>query len=258
MIQKDQVVSNAVANTITAADGASSLVTSIVLPAGALSTSSTTVTVISNPAPPAAPPSGVGVPGLGASIVFANGQSLLSGGQLASLSFSYLDADADGVVDGTTVVASQMKVFSFNPVSGAWQQDAATTVDAVNHTVTGLTPHFSFFSVFAVAAAANLGNIRVYPNPFKPNGADPNEGRPFTAADPNSGIIIDNLPVDFHLKIFTLAGELVAHFDSSSGPGKVRWDARNDVGRDVASGIYFAVITSQGTQKVTKKIAIIR
>ncbi len=259
MIQRRQVISNSVDNTVTAGDGASSMIANIVIPAGALSTSSTTITVVPNPGPPAPPPGGVGVPNLGVSILLGNGQTMLSGGQLGSISFSYQDPNKNGTVGATGVPVSQLKVFSYNAVSGNWQQDAATTLDTVNELVFGLTPHFSFFSAFGVPPTANLGTIRIYPNPFKPNGPNSDEGRPFNAADPNSGIIIDNLPADYQIKIYTISGSLVAHFNSlGAGAGKVQWDAKNDMGKDVASGIYFVVITSQGTMTATRKVAILR
>jgi hypothetical protein len=107
-------------------------------------------------------------------------------------------------------------------------------------------------------AAADLSQARVYPVPFKPNGGDPDYGAPFSAGNPNSGIIFDNLPRAATIKIYTISGRLVTSFDSNAPTGRIQWDARNGSGRDVATGYYLAVITSPGMPALTKKLLIIR
>jgi hypothetical protein len=53
-----------------------------------------------------------------------------------------------------------------------------------------------------------------------------------------------------------MTGQLVAQLNA--GASVQVWDARNGSGRDVASGLYFAVITSPGNSTLTKKLLIIR
>ena len=170
---------------------------------------------------------------------------------------SYRDDDGDGFVDGTTARAEALQMFSAAGAAGPWKRDVASSVDAGRKTVTGLTPHFSFFALF-VPCAADLSAVRVYPVPYKPNGSNADEGVPFRAGDPKSGIIFDNLPDAVEIKIYALTGRLVARFSSASSSGKLQWDVKNEAGRDVASGLYFAVVSSPGHKSVTKRILIIR
>ena len=47
-------------------------------------------------------------------------------------------------------------------------------------------------------------------------------------------------------------------FSTENGSGTYQWDARNDAGRNVASGGYFAVVSSPGLGRVVKRLAILR
>ena len=102
------------------------------------------------------------------------------------------------------------------------------------------------------SAAADTSEVRVYPIPYRPGSGNPDLGGGGT------GIVFDRLPASASIKINTVSGQLVASFDASSASGMFRWDARNGGGRDVASGLYIAVITSPSGKTVTKKLLIIR
>lgn len=249
-IQKDQVVTNTVASTLrTGGVNAGDPEILITLPAGALS-STATVSIISNPVIPAtATPSGFTLVGSALQIDLSNGQTVLNAP--ANLTLSY-PSSADG--------AGQLQIQSYDPGTGLWSAIGSPTVDTVLRRVTAATPHFSTFAIIAGGGApqANLDSVRVYPNPFKPNGSDPNEGKTYTASDDTSGIIFDRLPATVSLKIYTLSGRLVAQYDVTNGTGALRWDAKNTDGRDVASGGYFAVIRSPGAKPIVKKLLIIR
>jgi hypothetical protein len=101
-------------------------------------------------------------------------------------------------------------------------------------------------------AAADTSQVRVYPIPYRPGSGNPDLGGGGT------GIVFDRLPAVASIKIHAVTGQLVASFDASAASGSVKWDARNGDGRDVASGLYLAVITSPSGKTVTKKILIIR
>jgi hypothetical protein len=249
-----QLVSPGVVNTISAADPTSAFVAKVLFSPTSLTASSGTVrvTVLTNPNPPAGPPTGARGANLGLDVTMSTG---LAG--TARLSLTYPDADDDGVVDGLNIGARQLKFFSYSTALGKWVADVDTTLDIASHTVYGVTSHFSFFSLFAVAAA-DLNSVRVYPNPWKPSGTNTDEGRAFSASDANSGVIFDNLPSAVTLKIYTLSGQPVAKFEQAAGPGRLQWDGRNDSGRNVASGLYLAVISSPGASDIVKKILIIR
>ena len=60
------------------------------------------------------------------------------------------------------------------------------------------------------------------------------------------------------ITVYTITGQKVASFASDRSNGKVRWDARNDDGQDVATGGYLAVIDSPGASKIVRKLLIVR
>ena len=246
---KDQVVNNAVANTIAAAGaGANDPAVKIFVPAGAFSGSMVTATVVVNPVISAAPPRGFSMVGSALQIDLSNLQSSLN--VPATVTLSYPES-ADGDAD--------MQIQSYNPRTGAWSAIGASTRDKTLRTVTAPTPHFSIFAIVAGAGPqADLSGARVYPVPFKPNGSNPNEGKPYSAGDAASGIIFDKLPAVVKIKIYTLSGRLVAQLDTSAGTGTIQWDSKNESGLDVASGGYFAVISSPGSQSVVKRLLVIR
>lgn len=250
-IIKQQAVNNAVVNTIASGGGdAGDALAKIVLPPGALSASTVTITVEANPTITTATPSGMAAVGSSLRINLSNGQHNLSGGQTACITLSY----PSNVTD-----PSALSIWSMDEGTGVWSRDFATTVNASSRTITGCTPHFSIFVVFqGVATATLLDGVRLYPNPYKPNSGNLDEGKPFSLGDDSSGIIIDQLPARVTVEIYSLSGRLVTRFDTDASGGRIRWNARNSDGRDVASGGYFAVVSSPGQQSIVKKFIIIR
>lgn len=170
---------------------------------------------------------------------------------------TYPDLNNDDIIDGTLLRASAVTMFSNNGVGGGWVKDVSTSIDRSAHTISAITTHFSFFAAFG-AVKTNLDTVRVYPVPFRPNGSNADEGAPFSTANGRSGIIFDNLPRSVTIKIYTLTGGLITSFTTTTGNGAFQWDVRNDSGRNVASGVYFAVISSPGMKSVVKRLAIIR
>ena len=145
---------------------------------------------------------------------------------------------SSGVISGTpTSPGTNNIAISAANVSGT---GAATLIFSVTVPSSGGT------------AAADTSEIRVYPIPYRPGSGNPDLG------GGNTGIIFDRLPASASIKIHTLSGQLVTSFDASAASGQFNWDARNGSGRDVASGLYIAVITSPSSKTVTKKILIIR
>ncbi len=260
-IRTDEAVYASIDNAVIAggANGGDPLAR-LVLPAGALGTSTATLTLISDPDLTGISTGVAGAPGAGlyASVTLSNAQSQLSGGRTALLTLSYPDSNNDGIVDGTGLSASALRFYSYNTVSGSWVPDLTTAFDPAARTVTGGTPHFTLFGVFAPAAGtATLDAVRVYPVPYRPNGSNPDEGRPYAAGVAGTGIFFDNLPANARVQIFTVDGRLVVELDAN-GASSVQWDARNGAGRDVASGGYFAVVSAPGLRSVVKRLSIIR
>lgn len=248
-IKKDQTVSNLVTSVVdTAGSGAADPAVRVTIPVGAVNSTTATVSVIANPAITTAAPAGQSLVGSAIKIDLSNGQSALNG--TAEITLTYPD---------TVLFPSLLQIYYLNEATGQWSRDFNSVVDTASRTVSGRTPHFSTFAIMlGTAFASDLSNVRAYPVPFKPNGSNPDEGRPFSAGDANSGIIFSNLASGSEIRIYTVTGRLVASLDSPSATGAVRWDARNQDGRDVASGAYFAVISAAGQKNVVKKLVIIR
>lgn len=245
--RKEQKINNTVTSTVQAADDTTTLVSKVVIPSGAVSDSTAALTLVNNPAAVPAPPSGADALNLAVKVNLSNGQSLLAAGKTAALTFSYKDDDNNGIVDGTLASVERLKVYTVPDAGGSWTQ-LATSVDRANKTITGVTTHFSFFSVFA-APASGLSAIKVYPVPWQPGA-----GGRFDAA----GVTFSNLPATARIKIYTITGELVRLMEVTSADGGVKvWDGRNSEGHKAASGIYLAFIKS-GSDERTLKVAVER
>ncbi len=244
-VTRTQVFNTAVTNTFfTGGDNPGDPLIKILIPPAAVSGTTVTATVLPLPTLSTTPPAGYAVSGdLVLRVTLNNGQSLFLGGNTAQISFVY---------SGTLGAVPQ--IWSLNELTGVWSNDCANAVvDATNHTISCNSAHFTVFAVLTGgAAAADLGGVRVYPVPYKPNGSDPNQG------GGNTGLFFDRLPASASIKIYTAQGRRVTSFDASSPNGKVVWDARNSDGRDVATGLYVAVISSPGQKPVTKKLLIVR
>lgn len=243
-IRKDQKVNNAVTNFLHAGDEGSQQVTGVYIPSGALSESTVTVSVSNSPAfTPLAPPDAQGI-GVVSEITLSNSQHWLSNGRTATIALTFPDADEDGVVDGTGVRASTLKMYSAESTAGPWVRDFTSTVNIAAKTVSGNTPHFSFFSLFA-PLAADLNAVRVYPNPWRPG-----SGGQFDSA---SGITFDNLTATAQIRIFTITGQLVRELQVVPGDGGAKlWDGRNSGGHKTASGVYLAHIKSASGTEIIK------
>ena len=125
---------------------------------------------------------------------------------------------------------------------------------------TGAAPN-SFFEIFTGAGSApstHLLLVRVWPNPYKPNGANPDLGKPYSPSDPDSGITFDNLALDSTIKIYNQLGTIVTELSTKVKTGRIQWDVRNDRGRELTSGVYYAVISAPGSKSITKRIMVIR
>ena len=245
-VTKSQTVNNLVTNTLQAADSGSAVVTRLEIPAGALDNSTATVALTNNPAVAPPPPADAEPVGVVAEVVLSN-QSVLAGGQTAAVTLPYPDSDGDGVVDGTTMHANQLVMYSAHNAAGPWQRDLSSVVDVANRKVTGYTTHFSFFALFA-PLAADLRSARAYPVPWKPG-----SGGRFDSAPGTDGIIIDNLTDSSEIRIFNVAGQLVREYKLTAADlGFKVWDGRNSAGQKAGSGVYLVHIKSGAKIKVLK------
>jgi len=245
--QKEQKINNAVTSTVQAADEATALVSKVIIPAGAVNVTTAALTLVSNPAVKPVPPEGSEELSLAVKINLSNGQSQLAGGNNALVTLSYKDDNGDGIVDGTNAAVDRLKMYSAPDGGGDWTE-MVSSLDREKKTISGVTSHFSFFSVFS-APAASLGVMKAFPNPWQPG-----TGGKFDAA----GVTFNGLPVTAKIKIFTLLGELVRMLEvTAADTGTKVWDGRNMEGHKAASGVYIVLVKSGRTER-TFKVAVER
>jgi hypothetical protein len=133
------------------------------------------------------------------------------------------------------------------------------TVNEKDNEILSRTSGFSIFRVLVVITARDdLSQLKVGPNPFRPNDGQDRTGMSF-GKGPESGIHFTNLTESVTIKIYTINGSLVRKLSSSSTRGEIQWDARNKQGTKVASGVYLYTVKSHDTGETkTGKLAIVR
>ncbi|MBI4369930.1 MAG: right-handed parallel beta-helix repeat-containing protein [Elusimicrobia bacterium] len=120
----------------------------------------------------------------------------------------------------------------------------ASTLDAVNRSVTGKTNHFSLFQIMEATPGSTVDSIVVFPNPF-------NKTKGHTS------VTFSNLPASTNLKIYTTVGEMVRELTADNA-GLASWDVKNQAGSEAASGVYFVLAQSPSGEKKIFKVAIQR
>lgn len=180
--------------------------------------------------------------------------AVLSPGFSGMISFSYLDNNNDGFVDGTSppVKAESLCVWQLDRILNAWMASMNSVFDPFTKTIRLKVGHFSTFALIPLASL-DIANAYAYPVPYKPGAGDAarygrrEDGIRFMA--PLSGTI----------KIFTITGRLVREIDIASNlsPSGVKWDTKTADGNNAGSGIYLWKIDSGGKTK-TGKLVIVR
>ncbi len=166
-----------------------------------------------------------------------------------------------------TVPESELKLYNYNDTTGLWDAAAGTaSFDWENFLMTMNVSHFSKYAVFhvvstgtagggaTVAAAADLSNVKVYPNPYK--------NKPGDAYYGSGKITFSGLTAKVRIRIFNIAGELIVD-DSTKDDAttdSATWDLKNSDGGAVASGVYIYYITNpdNSSHKAVGKLAIIK
>ncbi len=181
-------------------------------------------------------------------------------GDMAQLTINYIDANNDGIDDSSFVDMTKAKIYSING-TGQAELLENITLDRNRRTLTATVKHFSPFFVTNDTGtnAAGLNRLIIGPNPYRPNDGNDQTGRPWVPGDATTGIMFKNLPNRVRIEIFTILGERVIEINKNDANATISWGAKNQDGRDVASGYYLYVVTDLGTgQRVTGKIAVIR
>ncbi|MBN1621649.1 MAG: fibronectin type III domain-containing protein [Endomicrobiales bacterium] len=176
-------------------------------------------------------------------------------GSTVRITMSYHDSDNDGFVDGVVPALREdyLKIHVLDEDNNEWQiVDAGGAIDKLNNKVTFEVRHFSVYTLIsAFAPSADLGNVIVSPNPYKPS--DPNFYSP-------EGIRFINLTSGVKLYIYNIAGEPVFEKDIQNTGGVYFWPAVNSNGSKVASGIYIYYIKDleNNSIKAVGKLAVIK
>jgi len=160
----------------------------------------------------------------------------------ATVQIPYVDSNDDGIVDGTGIRASALRLSRLDETNGLWVLYPGSVVDAANKTVAASVNSLSTFSL--VALTSDLSGVFVFPNPFKP-------------ASGHTQITFSSIATDCTIRIFTIKGELVRTITVSGGNGQYVWDVKNDAGENVMSGLYVYLVNSS-TDSKTGKLVIIR
>jgi len=156
---------------------------------------------------------------------------------------------------------ADLRLCWFDETNQQWVPDDNTVVDANAGTIQATLTHFSVYGVFSgaafAAAAVNLDNVNIYPNPYIPNDGDPGTGIPYSGPTNSSGIYMNGLVPGTVIEVYDLRGRLVDEMTVPAGTGAVQWDVRNSAGEEVASGVYIVVFKDGGSIQ-TKKLFIVR
>ncbi|OGR45016.1 MAG: hypothetical protein A2X35_06370 [Elusimicrobia bacterium GWA2_61_42] len=103
--------------------------------------------------------------------------------------------------------------------------------DTANNRVIAQTWHLSTFQIMQATPESGLGNVKIYPNPYRPNSVS--DVMHFTNMTPYAKV-----------RIYTFLGELVREVRADVN-GMAAWDGLNNDGRKAASGIYIAFIQTR-------------
>ena len=107
-------------------------------------------------------------------------------------------------------------------------------------TMLGLVSYMSDANTRAPELEKN--NVRVYPNPVRP--------------DYNGPIAVDGLTYNAEVKITTVTGQLV--YSGHANGGLFTWDGRDSSGRRVASGVYNIISTNaEGKKAIVNSVTFI-
>ena len=89
----------------------------------------------------------------------------------------------------------------------------------------------------------NYCSLTAYPNPFN--------------AQVNLRLSA-RIDADSKIEIFDITGRKIRSFKVSRGIDQITWDGRNDQGKQVASGVYFAKANSDNYESSSVKLTLLR
>lgn len=182
---------------------------------------------------------------LDSSIVEFKTTSLISG--LITIQLGY-SSDITGWQE------TNLRIYQLNETTADWEEVPGSQLIHRNNNTVAVEIAGSelatgrIYRLFSPAVALEtLAEVKVYPNPYKPN-----------SGLGHTRITFTNLMNDSTVKIYTLTGELVRTLRDELALGEVAWDAANENSQKVASGLYIFLVESSDSKHKTGKLAIIK
>lgn len=175
-----------------------------------------------------------------------------------TLTMAYRDADNDGILDGSNppVRVETINAWLLDESVNAWVRLNDAGVDPAAKTV---SVYFGTPGVYAMfgALADSVRDVKAYPVPFRPYGAQAGTGVGQTGTEVQ-GITFDNVPQVGNIEIYTLDGRLVRKIaiPETFGAAKVAWDVKTAGGQRAASGVYIWRVVSGSNVKTGKLMVI--
>ena len=145
-------------------------------------------------------------------------------------------------------IEEDLRIFQLDTTgdTSLWQLvPGAQRVDATANTVSATISHVGVFRISRLQLPENLDDVVVFPNPFIPS------------ESVSKRITFLNLTAQATIEIHTLDGRRVRTIDVPFSSGRASWDARNEAGEDVATGLYYYVVYSD-TDKVVGRLMVVR
>jgi len=161
----------------------------------------------------------------------------------ATVTMPYTDADNDGRVDGTQVLARTLSVHVLDETRAYWERLPSSSVDLAAKKVTARTPHFSVFALIG-QLDTDLSAVNVFPVPFRRQAG-------------HTAITFAGIGQGTRIRVYSVSGELIREIDAPADVGLVDWDVTTNRGVPVASGVYFYTIES-GSNMMKGKLIILR
>ena len=156
-----------------------------------------------------------------------------------TITMPYREADLPPGTDRDRLVLAL-----FDETNALWVPLSSVS-DTANDRVIGQTWHLSTFQIMQAHPEAGLSQVKVYPNPYRPNSVS--DVMHFTNMTPYAKV-----------RIYTFLGELVREI-KADGNGMAHWDGLNRAGLKTASGVYIAFVqTKDKKSSKSFKVAVER
>ncbi len=170
----------------------------------------------------------------------------------------YPDVNGDDLVDNvlTKMHAHTLRIYTMDTLNITWSLMPTSVVDVASTRVYADLNHFSMYALGSlIAMNSSVKDALAFPNPYKPG-----SGTQFDSSALGEGIVFQGLTPRAHIRIFSIAGDLVADSLIESDDGRYLWDIRNTQGDKVASGLYIYLINNADdpSDKLSGKLAVIK